>query len=354
VAITLGYTAGCEPAPTPPAGAPTMRAVVYTCYGGPEVLQVATVARPVPADDQLLVRVRAASVNPLDWHYLRGAPYLMRLMAGIGRPADTRLGVDFAGTVEAVGSKVTRFRAGDAVFGGTGGAFAEYAVVGADRGVALKPDSVGFDEAAAVPVAAVTALQALRDIGHVQAGDKVLVNGASGGVGPFAVMLAKYFGAEVTGVASGRNGGLVRDAGADHFIDYTQSDYTDGDDRYDVIIDNVGNRSLLANADVLQPDGVLVIIGGRPGNWIGPLMRPLAALFVQPFVEPELKFFISSMPGADMEFLAERLRDGSITPIIDRHYRLDELPDAIGYSEEGHARAKIIVDVVPVTQDPES
>jgi NADPH:quinone reductase-like Zn-dependent oxidoreductase len=345
VAMALAWDAGCEPAPEAPAGAETMQAVVYSCYGGPEVLELATVAKPVPGDDEVLVRVHAASVNPLDWHYMRGSPYIMRLMAGIGRPKDRSMGVDFAGTVEAVGPGVTRFRPGDEVFGGAGGAFAEYVVAGADRGIAHKPANVSFAEAAAVPVAGVTALQALRDSAQVQSLDQVLVNGASGGVGPFAVQLAKHFGAHVTGVASARNEDLVRYLGADLFIDYRTSDYTEGDVKYDVIIDNVGNRPLLSNADVMQDDATLVIVGGPPGNWLGPLMRPLGALVLNPFVDPHFAPFLSQLSAEDMEFLAARLADRSVTPVIDRTFALEEAAEAMRYSEEGHARAKIIIEV---------
>ena len=255
------------------------------------------------------------------------------------------MGVDFAGTVEAVGTGVTRFKPGDEVFGGAGGAFAEYVLVGEDRGIAHKPANVSYEQAAAVPIAGVTALQALRDAAKVQALDKVLVNGASGGVGPFAVQLAKHYGAHVTGVASARNEDLVRDLGADEFIDYRSADYTDGDIAYDVIIDNVGNRPLMANRDVMKDDATLVIIGGPPGNWIGPLIRPLGALVLNPFVEPHFAPFLSHFTAEDMEFLAERMEDGSVTPVVDRTYTLNEVADAMRYSEGGHARAKIIIRV---------
>ena len=345
LATALAWNSGCEPEPSPPAGSDTMQAIVYSCYGGPEVLELATVEKPVPGDKQVLVRVHAASVNPLDWHYLRGSPYVMRLSSGIGRPKDRSMGVDFAGTVEAVGASVTRFKPGDAVFGGAGGAFAEFVVVSADRGIAHKPANVSFEQAAAVAVAGVTALQALRDAAQVQPLDEVLVNGASGGVGPFAVQLAKHYGAHVTGVASARNEDLVRDLGADEFIDYRTADYTEGEVAYDAIIDNVGNRPLMANREVMKDDATLVIIGGPPGNWIGPLIRPLGALVLNPFVEPHFAPFLSHFNPEDMQFLAERMADGSVTPVIDRTYTLGEVAEAIRYSEEGHARAKIIIRV---------
>jgi NADPH:quinone reductase-like Zn-dependent oxidoreductase len=344
-AVLLSYTADCKPVPAASAAAETMRAIIQTCYGPPEVLEFATVLRPVPGEHDVLVRIQAAAVNPLDWHYLRGKPYVMRLMSGIGRPTSSRVGVDFAGTVEAVGGSVTRFKPGDEVFGGANGAFAEYVLVGEDGSIALKPANVGFDEAAAVPVAGVTALQALRDAGGLEAGDRLLVNGASGGVGPFAVQLGKYFGAEVTGVASAKNRALVLDLGADRFIDYRTSDYTAEDVEWDVIIDNVGNQPLLANKKVMAPDGVLVMVGGGDGNWIGPLLRPLSAVFVNPFVEPEFAPFLAHLTGEDLAFLAERMAEGSVTTVVDRRYTLEEVPEAIRYSEGGHARAKIVIRV---------
>ncbi len=228
LATALSYDARCgAPAPVPQVG-PAMKAIVYRCYGPPAVLRLEDVAKPEPGDDQLLVKVHAAAANPLDWHYMRGEPYIMRLSSGLGRPAETRLGVDFAGTVEAVGKSVTRFKPGDTVFGGRTGAFAEYVLVREDRAVAHKPANVSFEEAAAVPIAAVTALQAVRDKGRVQPGQRVLVNGASGGVGTYAVQIAKSLGAEVTGVSSTRNLALVRSLGADHVVDYTQENFTEG------------------------------------------------------------------------------------------------------------------------------
>jgi NADPH:quinone reductase-like Zn-dependent oxidoreductase len=272
-AYMLSHNDPCEPGPAPAGAAPRMKAFVYRCYGAPEVVKLEDVAKPTPKDDELLVRVRAASVNPLDWHFVRGEPYVMRMSAGFGKPADITLGVDFSGTVEAVGRNVTRFKPGDAVFGGRNGAFAEYLRVREDRVVALKPDNVSFEQAAGVAIAAVTALQALRDEGQLQAGQKVLVNGASGGVGTFAVQIAKAFGAEVTGVCSSRNVELVRSIGADRVIDYTREDFTRGNERYDVIVDNVGNHPFLDYRRVLRPQGRVVVVGGPGGRWIGPLTK---------------------------------------------------------------------------------
>jgi NADPH:quinone reductase-like Zn-dependent oxidoreductase len=270
----------------------------------------------------------------------------MRLGSGFGRPKDIRLGVDFAGTVEAVGARVTRFKPGDAVFGGRSGALAQYLVVRQDRAVAAKPANVSFEQAAGVGVAGTTALQALRDAGRVAAGDEVLVNGASGGVGTFAVQIAKSMGAEVTGVSSARNHELLRALGADHVIDYKTQDYAASDVRYDVILDNVGNRSLADNRRVLEPDGRYVLVGGGgpdAGNWIGPLARPLQALLLSPFVSQDMGMFLSSFTNEDMKRLAELMESGAVTPVIDRRYPLSEVPEAIRYLEEGRARGKVVI-----------
>ena len=350
--LVLGYTAPCEPAPGLSAESTAMKAIDYRCYGSPEVLALEDVEKPAPADGEVLVKVHAASVNPLDWHYMRGSPYIMRLESGIGRPKVTRLGVDFSGTVEAVGASVTRFKPGDEVFGGRTGAFGEYIPVREDRGIASKPANVSFAEAAAVPIAGVTALQAVRDKGKVEAGQKVLINGASGGVGTFAVQIAKSFGAEVTGVCSERNVEMVRSLGGDHVIDYGTEDFTAGEQRYDVIIDMVGNHPLSALRDVLVPGGIVVMVGGPPGDWLGPLINPLKALFVNPFIDEHFSFFVATMDRDDLGLLADLMAEGKITPVIDRHYPLSEVPDAIAYSEKGRARGKIIIDVQPPARNP--
>ena len=343
LALVLSHNSACEPAPAVSNESETMKAIVYRCYGSPDVLRFEDVEKPTPADDEVLVKVHAASVNPLDWHYMRGTPYFLRLMAGLGAPNDTSLGVDFAGTVEAVGSNVKRFKPGDEVFGGGSGAFAEYVTVREDRALALKPADVSFEHAAAVPIAAVTALQALRDNGRLEPGQKVLINGASGGVGTFAVQVAKSFGAEVTGVCSTRNVEMVRSIGADHVFDYTQEDYTESGQRYDLIIDMVGNHSLSANRRVLKTDGTFVIVGGAKGNWLGPLMGPIKALMLSPFVEQEFVMILAELRKDDLAILGELMQAGKVTPVIDRSYGLSEVPAAIRYSEEGHARGKIIV-----------
>lgn len=343
LAVALSYTSSCGAATALPAGSDSMKGIVAHCYGGPEVLKLEQLAKPTPADDQLLVKVHAASLNPADWHSMRGSPYIMRLTTGIGSPKDSRVGIDFAGTVETVGKSVTRFKPGDAVFGGADGAAAEYVLVRESRGVALKPDNMTFEQAGSVGVAAITALQGLRDKGAIKPGQKVLINGASGGVGTFAVQIAKHYGAEVTGVCSTRNVELVRSLGADHVIDYTKEDFAKGGVRYDIILDNVANRSLSDLRSVLTPTGHLVIVGGAKGDWIGPLVPPLKAVMVQPFVDQKLGMFIARFEQSDMQFLGELMQTGKITPVIDRRYALSDVTKAMEYLESGRARAKVIV-----------
>ncbi len=343
LALVLSHNSACGPAPAVSDKAELMKAIVYRCYGSPDVLKFEDIEKPTPADDEVLIKVHAASVNPLDWHYMRGSPYIMRLGVGLGAPSRTSMGVDFAGTVEAVGSNIKRFKPGDEVFGGRSGAFAEYVTVREDRALVMKPSNMTFQQAASVPIAAITALQALRDKGKIKPGQKVLINGASGGVGTFAVQIAKSFGAEVTGVCSTRNVGMVRSIGADHVIDYTQEDYSKSGQRYDLIIDNVGNHSLLANRRVLSPDGIFVIVGGPKGNWLGPLMSPIKALMLSPFVGQEFVMILAELRKDDLAILGDLMQAGKVTPVIDRRYRLSEVPAAIRYSEEGHARGKIVI-----------
>jgi NADPH:quinone reductase-like Zn-dependent oxidoreductase len=343
LAIVLSHSTACPP---PMAAAPseeTMKAVIHRCYGSSEVLEFADLPKPEPAENEILVRIEAAAVNPLDWHYMRGAPYIMRLMSGLGAPDDMRLGVDFAGTVEAVGSGVTRFNPGDEVFGGRTGAFAEYLVMPEDRAVVLKPPNVSFEEAAAVPIAAVTALQALRDSGQLEAGQKVLVNGASGGVGTYAVQIAKSDGAEVHGVCSTRNVEMVQALGASRVFDYKKENYTVSGEQYDLIVDMVGSQSLLANRRVLAPNGRLVGVGGPKGNWIGPLTRPIKSMLLSPFVDQELITMLAQLNQDDLQSLADLMESGELRSRIDRRYPLAELRDAIDYSESGRARGKIII-----------
>jgi len=320
-----------------------MKAIVYCDYGSPDVLKLENIEKPTPEDDQVLVRVRAASVNPLDWHYIRGTPYVMRMEAGLRKPKVIRLGVDFAGTVEAVGRNVKRFQAGDEVFGGRTGAFAEYVAVRENRAVVLKPANLTFEQAASVPIAAITALQGLRDKGKVQPGQKVLINGASGGVGTFAVQIAKSFGAEVTGVCSTRNVDMVRSLGADHVIDYNKEDFTNSAQRYDLILDNVGNHSMLENRRILNPKGKYIMVGGPSGRWIDPLPRVLNAFVLSRFVSQEMGMFLAELNKEDLTTLGDLMQAGKVKPVIDRQYKLSEVPEAIRYLEKGHARGKVVI-----------
>ncbi|MGH8175905.1 MAG: NAD(P)-dependent alcohol dehydrogenase [Steroidobacter sp.] len=322
-----------------------MTAIVYHDYGSPDVLRVEEIDKLLPNDNQLLIKVRAAGANPLDWHYMRGTPYLVRMEAGLRRPEDIRLGVDVAGVVEAVGKNVTQFKPGDEVFGAGAGSFAEY-VLASERRVALKPANITFEEAASVPIAALTALQGLRDHGRIQPGQKVLINGASGGVGTFAVQIAKSFGAHVTGVCSTRNVEMVRSLGADHVIDYTRENFTEGEQRYDLILDNVGNHPLSALRDVMNPDGIYVIVGGpNEGRWLGPMARALKATMLSPFVSQELVMFMAQITRDDLLVLKELMETKKVTPVIDRTYTLPEAPEAIRYLEEGRARGKVVITV---------
>ena len=346
LAVALSYDAPCAPAPAVASGEQTMKAVRYYCYGSTDVLDYDDVEKPAPTADEVLIKVHAAAVNPLDWHFLHGTPYFIRLMSGLGKPADSGLGVDLAGTVEAVGSNVTRFKQGDEVFGGGGtGAYAEYAIVREAGPRAMKPANVSFEQAATVGVAGITALQALRDKGQLQPGQKVLINGASGGVGTFAVQIAKSMGAAVTGVCSTRNVEMVRSIGADHVIDYKKDDYTEGDQRYDLIIDMVGNHSLSKNRKVLTTDGVLVMVGGSTGNWLSVLAGPLKALIYSKFVDQQFVMILAELNQEDLAIIGDMIAAGAVTPVIDRRYPLSEVASAFEYSEEGHARGKIIIEL---------
>jgi NADPH:quinone reductase-like Zn-dependent oxidoreductase len=346
IAVVLSHNTPCGSAEAVPAGLPRMKAIVYRCYGPPAVLHLEDIAKPAPVDDRMLIKVHAASVNPLDWHYMRGEPYAARAMIGMGSPNSIHIGVDFAGTVESVGKKVTRFKPGDEVFGGHDGAFAQYVSVAESGSLSMKPGNVTFEQAAAVPIAAVTALQALRDKGRIQAGQNVLINGASGGVGTFAVQLAKAFGANVTAVCSTRNLELVRSIGADHAIDYTREDFTAGAQRYDLVIDTVGTHSLLAYRRVLTPHGALVMVGSTDkGRWIGALSGSIDALLISQFVSQRFIFLLADVRQADLGTLGDLMREGKITPIIDRRYALSEVPEAMRYVELGHARGKVVITV---------
>ncbi len=346
LAVTLSHNSPCAAAQPPPAGTPLMKAVVYRCYGSPDVLKLEDIAQPAPADKRMLVKVHAASVNPLDWHYMRGEPYVMRAGVGIGIPESIHMGADFAGTVVSVGKDVTRFKPGDAVFGDRNGAFGEYVSVAEAGSVAMKPTNVTFEQAAAVPIAGVTALQALRDKGKIQPGQTVLINGASGGVGTFAVQIAKAYGAKVTGVCSTRNLAMVRALGADRVIDYTREDFTKGSERYDLIIDVVGTHSLSDYGRVLNPHGSLIIAGSLDrGRWLGPLSNTIDAWLHAHFVSHKVIVLLANMNPKDLDVLRDLMQAGKITPVIDRRYALSEVPEAIRYLEQGHARGKVIIEV---------
>ena len=342
----LAHEKPCPMVPERAMDGNSMKAWMARCYGGPELLQLESLPKPAPADDEVLVKVHAASVNPLDWHGMRGEPRIMRLGTGIGAPGDAHFGVDFAGVVESIGKRVTKFKPGDAVFGLSNGAFGEYLVVRESGSVAPKPANVSFQEAAAVPVAAVTALQSLRDRGQVKSGQKVLINGASGGVGTFAVQLAKIFGAEVTAVCSGRNVDMVRALGADHVIDYTREDVTTGSTRFDVIIDLVGTHSMPEYRRILVDDGNFVIVGALgDGKWLDPLGFVLKAKIYGLFVSPRFHFFIANATTADLQLLGGLMQEGKIKSVIDKTYSLSGVPEAIRYLETGRARGKVVIDV---------
>ena len=346
LAITVSYDSPCPPITALDPGADTMRAVVKRCYGVPHSVRLEAIPKPTPGPGQVLIKVRATSVNPAEWYGATGQPLMIRLFNGIGAPDDTRLGFDVAGTVEAVGSEVTLFKPGDEVFGGAHGAYSEYVVAREKGAIVTKPSNLSFEEAAAIPIAAITALQGLRDHGHIAAGQKVLVNGASGGVGTYAVQIAKALGAEVTAVCSGRNADLVRLIGADHVIDYTKENFTTGEARYDLILDNIGNHGFFALENVMTPTGIIVVVGGSKENpWLGPIKRVAWSKVVGPFVKPPLPFFIAKLNKADLELLAQLAREGKLKSVIDRRYPLEDVGGALAYLGEGHARGKVVVTV---------
>jgi NADPH:quinone reductase-like Zn-dependent oxidoreductase len=319
-----------------------MRTIVYTKYGPPDVLQFTEVAKPAPTDDEVLVKIRAASVNPLDWHFMRGKPLFIRpMIGGLRKPKVTRPGVDVAGEVEAVGRNVTQFKPGDEVFGGCQGAFAEYACANEDK-LTLKPPNISFEDAAAVPAAALTALQGLRDKGHIQRGHKVLVDGASGGVGTFAVQIAKSFGTEVTAVCSTRNMDTARSIGADHVIDYTREDFTRGGQRYDLIIAANAYHSIFDYRRALSPDGIYVMVGG---GWAQILQAMLLGPVLSLLGSKRMCFFVANINKRDLVLLKDLLEAGRVVPVIDRRYPLGEAVEALRYLEEGHAKGKVVITV---------
>ena len=322
-----------------------MKAIVFERYGSAEVLELREIDKPTPKDNEILIQVRAASANALDWHRMRGEPYLVRMDGSWRRPKDSRLGADLAGVVEAVGSEITLFKVGDEVFGSRTGAFGEY-VVTQGSAMAPKPAHMTFEQAAAVPVAALTALQGLRDKGRVQSGQSVLINGAGGGVGTFAVQIARAFGAEVTAVTSSAKLELVRSLGATHIIDYTREDFTRNGQRYDLVLDVGGGHSLSDIRRALTPQGTLVVAGGSGDNpLLGPLTGILQALIISRFVSQNLLAFIADANRDDLLALKELIESGKVTPVIDRTYPLEQVPEAITYLEQGHARGKVVVTV---------
>jgi NADPH:quinone reductase-like Zn-dependent oxidoreductase len=322
-----------------------MKAIVQDRFGPPDVLELREIDQPKVGDDQVLVRVQAASVNPADWYAMTGAPWVARAQLGLRKPRRDRPGLDLAGVVAAVGEGVGRFTPGDEVFGAGTGTLAEYAAVPED-GLVAKPARLSFEQAAAVPVAALTALQGLRDRGRVQPGQRVLINGASGGVGTFAVQIAKALGAEVTGVCSTRNVAMVASLGADQVIDYTREDFTRNGQRYDLLLDIAGNRSWSECKRVLTPNATLVVVGGPKANrWIGPLGGLAKLRLAALRSSQKVTFFLASITKADLLVLQELLEAGTVTPVIDRRYGLGEVADAFRYLGEGHAQGKVVVSV---------
>ncbi|MFQ5743640.1 MAG: NAD(P)-dependent alcohol dehydrogenase [Acidobacteriota bacterium] len=321
-----------------------MRAIVQYEYGSPDVLELEHIDKPVVEDNDVLVRVHAAAANPLDWHNMRGLPYFLRMWNGLLRPKNSILGVDVAGHVEAVGKNVTQFQPDDEVFGLCKGTFAEYVRGGEDL-LLPKPARLTFEQAAALPVAALTALQGLRDRGRVQPGQKVLIVGASGGVGTFAVQIAKSLGADVTGVCSTRNVDMVRSIGADHVIDYSERDFTQTEQPYDLIVDMAGTRSLSDCRRALGPRGTYVLVGAPSGRWLTGLDRFIKALVLSLFVNQRMVPFITKPVKEDLVVLKDLIEAGKVTPVIDRSYSLIEVPEAIRYLEEGHAQGKVVITV---------
>jgi NADPH:quinone reductase-like Zn-dependent oxidoreductase len=323
-----------------------MKAIVYERYGPPDVLQYREIEKPIPADGQVLIQVRASSVNPYDWHFIRGTPIFIRLFTGIRAPKSRRLGADVAGIVEAVGCNVASLKPGDAIFGTATGSFAEY-VCAPESSLALKPERLSWEQAASVPLAGITALQGLRDKGGLRAGQRVLINGAAGGVGTFAVQIAKSLGAHVTGVCSTRNVELLRSIGADDVVDYSREDFFRAGQLYDLFFDLVGNNPLRGCLGVLHPKGIYIGCGGggpdrRSIEFLGSVLHQVA---LAPFTTQKMPGFLAKMNTADLNFLANLMRAGKIVPVLDRSYALQETASAIRYLEQGHARGKVVITV---------
>ena len=321
-----------------------MKAIVYDRYGSADVLRYEEIPDPVPGEGEVLIRVRATSVNPYDWHWMRGTPFGLRFMTGLRKPKSRQLGVDVAGEVEAVGRGVTKLKAGDAVFGACKAAFAEY-VCTREGALVPKPANVTFNQAGCVAIAGFTAMQGLRDKARLQAGQKILINGAAGGVGTFAVQIAKWIGAEVTGVCSTRNVEMVRSIGADHVVDYTREDFTRNGRRYDVVFDCIGNHSLRACRGALSPAGICAMPGGKSGRWVAPMPRFMAAMILSRFSSRKLVPVMAKWSQADLILIGELMDTGKVTPVLDRSYPLREVAAAVRYLEEGHARGKVVITV---------
>jgi NADPH:quinone reductase-like Zn-dependent oxidoreductase len=320
-----------------------MQAIVYREFGSPDVLRMEEMEKPAPGNGEVLIKVRAAGLNPLDWKLMKGRPWVLRLVMGLHKAKHP--GVDVAGEIESVGSGVTEFKPGDMVFGACRGALAAYVCAPAS-GLALRPDHVTFEEAASVPIAAWTALQGLRDKGHIQPGQETLINGAAGGVGTFAVQIAKHLGAEVTGVCSTKNIELVRSIGADHVIDYTQQRLLAGNRRYDLILECVGNLSLPEVRRLLNPGGRCVMVGARPDVGLLTILAGILKLLVSaPFMKQKILTFMAKRNKDDLAFLAELMESGKVKPVIERSYELGEVQEAIRHLEQGHARGKVVVTV---------
>lgn len=348
IVIAYQFVGPSAPPPARSSGE-SMQAIVYHEYGDSSVLRLESVDRPLPNDDQVLIQVRAAGANPLDWHYMRGTPHFLRVVSsGLRRPVDPRIGVDVAGVVVAVGKDVRKFKVGDEVFGTAPGAFAEYARAREVR-LAHKPANVTFEEAAGVPIAALTALQGLRDKGGIRAGQKVLVNGASGGVGTFAVQIAKAYGAEVTGVCSTRNVELVRSIGADHVVDYTKEDFTRSGKQYDLILDTVGNRTHDDLKRAMKPTAIHVGIGKAGGpeadSTLGVIGGLLADALANATSEQQFAGLLAEVTAEDLQVLRELMAAGKVRTVIDRTYSLRETPQAIAYLERGRARGKVVIRI---------
>ncbi|HXI24823.1 MAG TPA: NAD(P)-dependent alcohol dehydrogenase [Pyrinomonadaceae bacterium] len=325
-----------------------MKAIVYHSYGSADVLKLEEIQQPIPKDDQVLIKVRAAALNPLDWRMMKGVPLPFRIMMKMATPTAERavgVGRDVAGVIQTVGKSVTQFKVGDEVFGTCEAAAAEYACA-KETGLVKKPAEITFEQAASIPVAGLTALQGLRDKGKVQAGQRVLVNGAAGGVGTFAVQVAKSLGAEVTGVCSGANVEMVLSIGADKVIDYTQEDFTKGTERYDVILECVGNKPFSECRPVLKPEGRYIIVGGGHDiTMIGIMASALKTVAQSSVSRQKAVMFIARSNQQDLTFLGELIATGKVRPVIDRTCKLDETPDAVAYLERGHARGKVVIDV---------